>query len=526
MFALRRVNIMAAVMASALLAGCPTAIVVTESGQVVGTRLGGRNNVEVFKGIPFAAPPVGQLRWQPPQPVVPWQGVRRCDEFGPSCPQSPRFLGTLGGKTSEDCLYLNVWRPAETNGEKLPVMVWIHGGGFINGTGSIYDAENLAAQGVVVVTINYRLGPLGFMAHPALSEENPNNVSGNYGILDQIAALKWVRRNIAAFDGDPDNVTIFGESAGSMSVACLLATPLAQGLFHQAIMESGVPWRLDLLRGDSSSTPTAEEDGVTLAGQFGVTSTGPEAAASLRAISADALIEAIPERDPDGLLPFGPAVDGILFSGQPLQMLRDGNFNHVPLIVGSNQDEGNLFLVSEEITGNLTEETYVEMIHTSFGEYAEDVLALYPPLEGKLKHQANRLLSDYLMLTPSRMTAQAVSQYIPDVYYYYFTKTPNSVVGGALGAYHSAEIAYVFGNLSGVPAWTPADRRLSRAMQEYWVRFAATGNPNGGENPLWPAYDGDTDQNIEFNDPITIDAQLLRQQVDVFTPVILEWLDL
>lgn len=505
--------------------GCSTDEVTIESGKVAGLHLTGRNKVDVFKGIPYAAPPVGDLRWRPPQPVEPWEGVRECVEYGPACPQPSTWGAAAKARRvdamSEDCLYLNVWRPSDTGNGGLPVMVWIHGGAFRRGAGSLYDAEELASQGVVVVTINYRLGPFGFLAHPALSEESGEGVSGNYGLLDQIAALQWVHDNIAAFGGAPGNVTIFGESAGSMSVGCLLVSPLARGLFHRAIMESGIPWQLDLLRGDSSNSATAEEKGMELASRLDVPGAGSEAAAALRAVDAETLLERAFSAE-DGLMPYTPAVDGYLLKDQPLKLLRAGEFTPVPLMVGSNQDEGNLFLLAERWRHESTEEEYTELAETYFGDWADDVLALYPPVAGEMKEQLNRLFSDYFTFTPSRMTVRAVSEQVADTYFYYFTRTPNSILGRVLGAFHGAELAYVFGDLRGAPAWSPADRRLSRAMQAYWVRFAATGNPNGGGDISWPAYDAQSDQILELGKSISVHDHLLREQADLLEQILLD----
>jgi para-nitrobenzyl esterase len=505
--------------------GCSTEVITLDSGQISGYRYGDEGALEMFQGIPYAAPPIGELRWRAPQPVTPWEGVLRCNVYGPACPQLVGLQRTLvGGTTSEDCLSLNVWRPGTRNSGPLPVMVWIHGGSFQNGAGSMYDASSLAADRVIVVTINYRLGALGFLSHPALSAEDPDQVSGNYGLLDQIAALEWVQRNIAAFGGDPDNVTIFGESAGSMSVACLLASPLAEGLFHRAIMQSGIPWRWHELRDDPSGQETAEEQGLAVAEMFGITGTGPEAAAALRSIDAEVLANVDFERAPDCMLGYTPVIDGIVLTEQPLLLLRAGEFNRVPVMVGSNADEGTLFLLDAEWLPRSTPEVYIGIVEQVFGDRADEVLEMYPALPGQIREQLNRLITDYVMLTPSRMAARAVSQELPDVYYYYFSKPPSSILGDWLGAFHSAEIFYIFGNLMGRSAWTPADRQLSRAMQSYWINFAESGNPNGDGNPEWPRYDLDTDQHLELAAPIVSGAGLHWDRVAFFESFLLECL--
>ena len=340
-----------------------------------------------YLGIPYAAPPIGELRWRPPQPVESWEGTRSCLRYGPSCPQQTSLLETalLGvGRTSEDCLYLNVWTPARSPDEKLPVMVWIHGGSFTSGSGSmpVYAGEKLAGAGdVVVVTINYRLGPFGFLAHPELSKESPRGVSGNYGLLDQIAALKWVRHNIAAFGGDPQRVTAFGESAGAISILDLMASPLAGGLFQRAIVQSGILLEAGLGSQTGTTLAQAEQAGEAFARRAGVDSSGAAALAAMRGLSADELLAAAGQKG-DFLtagLSYKPVVDGYVLPDSATDVFAAGRQLDVPLLIGSNSDEGETFVAQ---MGSPTPAQYRAYIRAAFGESADAVLALYPPGRG------------------------------------------------------------------------------------------------------------------------------------------------
>src|SRR5262249_14218117 len=312
-------------------------VVRVEGGQISGSAADG---VRAFKGIPYAAPPVGTLRWKAPQPVVPWSGVRQCDAFGPECPQAPypsaSMYYTPPQKQSEDCLYLNIWTAAQPR-QKLPVMVWIHGGALTRGSGAhaVYDGAALARKGVVLVTINYRLGPSGYLAHPELSAESPNHSSGNYGVLDQIAALKWVQKNIAAFGGNPARVTIFGESAGSWSVNTLVATPLAKGLFQAAIGESGASFQPGMhLKDDRNGLPSAEKVGAAFAKAAGTNSLAP-----LRAVPAEKIVDLFNNDTEGKKFRTQPNVDGWVFPDEIRAIFAGGKQNDVPVIVGSNANE-------------------------------------------------------------------------------------------------------------------------------------------------------------------------------------------
>src|SRR3984885_9183748 len=340
--------------ASAKSAGEPVKI---DTGLLQGVAASESGDVVVFRGIPYAAPPVGDLRWRAPQPAKAWEGVRECAKFGPAAPQivSPllaTFPGmSLGASTSEDCLYLNVWAPGHHSPEKLPVMVWVHGGGYTFGAHSppLYEATNLSRRGVIVVGMNYRLGALGFLAHPALSAESEHGVSGNYGLLDQIEALRWVQKNIAAFGGDPERVTVFGESAGGNSVYSLLLTPLAKGLFQRAIPESGGTLNFAQLKKSAYGHESAEEQGIAFAKKCGVKE-GPGLLAELRALPVEVLLKSVPGLDSMRSFSFrntgmrlAPIVDGYVITDDPMTMFERGSVNAVPMIVGANGNEGSMF---------------------------------------------------------------------------------------------------------------------------------------------------------------------------------------
>ena len=333
-----------------------------DTGVLRGLIVGPRNDICVYKGIPFAAPPVGDLRWKPPQPPHAWQGVRDCLEFGPACPQpsiAPLVLMpemVTNAPLSEDCLYVNIWAPTGRANQKLPVLYWIHGGGFVIGAASqpMYDGEELARLGCVVVSVNYRMGPFGFLAHPALSAESPDHVSGNYGLLDQIEGLRWVRRNIAAFGGDPDRVTIFGESAGGISVDCLMVMPAAKGLFHGAIAQSATALTLPRLREPVDGEQSSEQSGLKAMAACGLDASAD--VAKMRRLDAATLVRAVPIAlaiaSPIKLQPpfisCGPVVDGIWIPDQPPAIFAAGREHPVPMIVGNTRNEMSLFLLAKQ----------------------------------------------------------------------------------------------------------------------------------------------------------------------------------
>lgn len=446
--------------------------------------------VKVFKGIPFAAPPVGPLRWRAPQPVEPWTGVRKATEFGARCMQTPIF-GDMVFKDagqSEDCLYLNVWAPANPPAAKLPVMVWIYGGGFVAGATSEprQDGGNLTRKGVVVVSMNYRLGLFGFFSHPELTRESGHNASGNYGLMDQTEALRWVRDNIAAFGGDPGNVTIFGESAGSFSVSAQMASPLAKGLFHKAIGESGAFFGETLGLKKLAETETANVE-------LAKTAWGGGTLAELRAKPADDLIKAIP-RGP--AFRFAPNIDGFFLPESIAAIFAAGKQSQVPLLAGWNADEGS----SVAILGRdaPTPGLLATKIGALYGEKADSIRKAYSAADaGEAKRAAQDLAGDRFIgySTWKWLETHTKTGNAPVYRYRFDLKLP--VAGGATGiaaeprSPHAGEIEYVFQTLSSKPLpWRDEDRKLSDMMSSYWINFARSGDPNGPGLPKWPLYYG------------------------------------
>jgi para-nitrobenzyl esterase len=489
-----------------------------DSGLVSGSRAGDDAKVRVYKGIPFAAPPIGKLRWQPPQPVAAWQDVRSCTEFASICPQAPYPAGSVYASApqpqSEDCLYLNVWTAAEKSDEKRPVMVWIHGGALTRGSGSIpaYDGQSLARKGVVLVTINYRLGPFGYFAHPALSRESPHGSSGNYGVLDQIAALEWVKRNIAAFGGDPARVTIFGESAGSWSVCALVATPLAKGLFHRAIGQSGGCFApMPSLKEDRGGLSSAEKRGEGLAAILECDKTA-DPLADLREKSADEILAAA-AKDPSQARTRAN-VDGWVFPDQIAAIYAAGRQANVPVIVGSNADEGTS--LARDVPSNM--DAFLAATKSKYRDLADQFLKVYPVAsESDVRDAFLHAMRDewftWEMRTWARMTQQAGGK----AYLYYFTRIPPRPGRETLGAYHAAEIVYVFDNLKKTQwAIEPSDTALAQAMSGCWTRFAATGDPNGDGLPTWSAYHQDEEPYMEFGDSLRSGRGFLKAECDFF----------
>ncbi len=485
----------------------------------LGEQVDGREIV-TFKGIPYAAPPVGELRWRAPQPVEPWDATRECTEFGPSCPQSSSMPGGFSlpvGRTDEDCLYLNVWSPAESIDERLPVMVWLHGGSFETGSGSmdIYAGGHLAAEGVIVVTVNYRLGPLGFLSHPALSKEAPSGVSGNYSLLDQIAALEWVQRNITGFGGDPSNVTVFGESAGGISVLDLIVSPPAQGLFRRAIVESGVLMDQGFGTKVVSDKEEAESAGEDFAARLGVDS-GGDVASQLRAMTVDELLAAgedFMDRTEDvyQILYWKPVVDGYVLPDMPTALWLEGGYQHVSLLIGSNADEADLFLPGLMVT----EERYKELVDDIFGSYADEALALYPADGvGRPTESLSRMLTEVGFAASARFAARQMSTSGSDVYLYEFARAPLPL----MGAFHAVELPYVFGTVDRF-SWAPmirsADTDLSSTVMGYWTRFAATGDPNGDGAPIWPSYQTSSDLHLRLDSTVGTGEGLYRDACDL-----------
>jgi len=436
------------------------------------------NGLTVYKGIPFAAPPVGELRWKAPQPAAKWEGVRQTTKFAPA----PMQGGNPPSGKSEDCLYLNIWTPAKSADEQIPVMVYIYGGGFSGGYTSDpwISGEKLAKKGVVLVSIAYRVNQFGFLAHGGLSAENPGRVSGNYGLLDQIAALQWVKKNIAAFGGDPSKVTIFGESAGAISVSMLCASPLAKGLFSGAISQSGGsfgPTRPTTYPGENMKTlAQAEKDGEAYLQKAGVTSI-----AELRKIEADKI--------PSGFgMPGGwPIVDGYVIPDDQHKLYEASKYNDVPVLIGYNSDEGASF------TWVRSTEDFVSSVRTRFGKFADALLEAYPLDSNKVGKTARDLSRDAAFGWQTWSWARLQSQTGKSkVFYYYFDQHPDFPKDSpqyGYGSPHAQDVSYVFQHLNPTdPQLSKSDFDLSEAMATYWTNFAKFGHPNSGEVPEWPAF--------------------------------------
>ena len=494
------------------------AVVTVETGRLAGAPSPLGEEVMVYRGVPFAAPPVGELRWRPPEPPAAWEGVRDATEAAPACMQNPlpaavrTFYDAGVDRMDEDCLYLNVWTAAEPD-DRAPVLVWIHGGGLSIGNGAdiTYDGTRLAQRGVVLVTINYRLGAFGYLAHPLLSAESGHGASGNYGLLDQVAALGWVQRNIASFGGDPSRVTIFGESAGSWSVNQLMATPLARGLFHAAIGESGGGFGP---RGGAA--PRAE---IEAAGErFVEALLGDGAAPSLeamRAASADGVQGVAPE-----LVRSTANVDGWVFPDTVYDTFAAGRQHDVPVIVRSNADEMTMLGAA---AGAETLEQYRETIRNEYGEHADALLETFPAATDEEAQRA-RIASgtDATFGWEMRTWARMMETVSSPAYLYFFSRVPPAPDADRYGAYHTAEIPYVFDNFGVSPHpyanrdYTDTDRRLSDILASYWVNMAATGDPNGEGLPEWPAYDPEADAALHIGDTITVERGIRQERLDFF----------
>jgi len=460
-----------------------------QEGMVQGTL---ENGLTVYKGIPFAAPPVGDLRWKAPQPAEKWQGVKQTTEYAPA----PFQGGNPPSGKSEDCLYLNIWTPAKSADEKVPVLVWIYGGGFSFGSTSepVHNGEHLARKGVVLVSIAYRVGQLGFLAHPELSAENSNPVSGNYGLLDQIAGLQWIKDNIAAFGGDPNKVTIFGESAGGISVSMLCASPLAKGLFHGAISQSGGsfgPTRPTTFPGENMKTlQQAEQAGIEYAQKVGATSI-----ADLRKIEAEKL--------PMGMGMGGawPIVDGYVIPDDQHKLYEAGKYNDVPVLIGYNSDEGASF------SREKTPEEYYTGVKARYGKFADDLIKAYPATETTVPKTARDLARDaafgWQTWSWGRLQSQTGKS---KVFYYYFDQHPEYPEDSpryGFGSPHGQDVAYVFMHLDkSKPETTTSDVEISEAMGTYWTNFAKYGHPNSKEVSEWPAFSDANPQVMYFGQKV------------------------
>lgn len=465
-----------------------TTTVRVEQGTLQGTV---EQSLRIFRGIPFAAPPVGDLRWRAPQPAAKWDGVRKADKFAPQCVQNmgPVQPGQQAPAMSEDCLYLNVWTPAKSASSKTPVLVWIYGGGFNGGATSIptYSGEVLARKGVVLVSIAYRLGPIGFLAHPALSAESPEHVSGNYGLLDMIAGLQWIQKNIAKFGGDPNKVTIFGESAGGIAVSMLCASPLAKGLFQGAISESGGSFGHYRSAGQPGENmrPLADAE---RSGQILAANAGAADIAELRGMPAEKIMAAT--RGVRGMA--WPIVDGYVIPDDQYNLYSAGKFNDTPILVGYNSDEGASFSPPR------TSREFIENTRKRYGKFAESLLSAYPPGDGKPPKTARDLQRDAAFGWHTWLWARLQSEKGQGkAYLYCFDQHPDYPADSpraGYGAPHGREVPYVFGHLNELRNEQPtaADHVISDAMVTYWTNFAKYGNPNGKGVPNWPVF---SDQN-------------------------------
>ena len=479
----------------------------TVQGKVQGKTIND-SKVNAFLGLPYAAPPVDDLRWKAPEPPAKWKGTRDATKFGAHCAQGRVFDDMVfqDSGPSEDCLFLNVYAPADANDHsKLPVMFWIHGGGYSGGASSEprHNGDFLPLKGVVLVTINYRLGVFGFLVTDELAKEG-NGAAGNYGLLDMVAALHWVNANIKSFGGDPNNVTIFGESAGSFAVSTLMASPLAQGLFEKAIGESGAAFPGGLSLGGDTVAERAKADGAWM------DSIGAKSLKDLRAMSTDQILEAAKKKTPAG---FPPVVDGRLLTEPVPDTYAAGKQAHVPLLAGWNADEGSFFAMR-----GMTAAQWSAMASGLFKDRSAAFLKLYPAesdaeaLRSAIDYGSDNFiaLGTWKWLEAQQKTGQA------PVYRYHFelAATPSKFHPGTF-AFHSDDIEYVFGTLDTRPGWTvrPEDRKLSDEMMSYWTNFARSGDPNGTGLPVWPKLGAD-DALIHLNDPITAGPDTLRARYE------------
>jgi para-nitrobenzyl esterase len=513
-------------------AGTPTSELHIDSGAIRGLVVGDKKDVHAYKGIPYAAPPVGERRWKAPEPVAAWKGVRDCFKFGAACPQKmPAIFGGMPEMAihepfSEDCLFVNVWTPAEHKSEKLPVLYWIHGGGFVIGAASqpIYDGEALARLGCVVVSINYRLGLFGFLAHPALSQESEAKVSGNYGLLDQIEGLRWVKRNIATFGGDPERVTIFGESAGGISVLCLMVAPEAKGLFQGAVAQSSTGMNLAPLREAASpGRESAEQAGQKLIAACGLAASAD--VKKMRSLNVKALLEAAPfaPTSPGALqlkplsLRLGPIVDQHLIPDSPNVLFTAGREHAVPLIIGNTKDEMSLFLTASPMPADRN--AYLAKLKDEFGDLAEPLARAYPAENAKeIRAAIIQLTTDLNFASESRFAARAHTAAGQKAFRYQFSRGTKQGFLQSLGAHHGAELGYLFQNVA--RRNDEGEKRIAHAIGRYWINFAATGNPNGAHVPEWPAYRTDAEEVLDFGEKITVLKAPRTDQLDLIDKVL------
>ena len=465
-------------------------VVRTEAGMVSG-RLHQESGIYVYKGVPFAKPPIADLRWKSPEPAEHWTGIKKCESFGASAPQSkpaPFMMYTSeflipAEPIDEDCLYLNIWTKSLGSRDKKPVIVWIHGGAFTSGSGScpIYDGENMAKKGIVFVTINYRLGVFGFLAHPELTKESPTHSSGNYAFLDQIAALQWIKKNIAAFGGDPNRVTIAGQSAGSFSVNALAASPLAKGLFQRVIAESGGMFNTDER---TLTLRAAEQAGIKILEKVKATSIQ-----DMRTKPADELVKAV------GFGMVGPVIDGYVLPTTIYEIYSQGKQNDVPVLTGWNRDEG------FSAPGSVTPDEYKAAAEKQYGELANDFLQAYRGTNADEIKRSKLLLNRNITFAWHAYTWAKLqtTKGKNKVYLYQFDRVPPN--NEQYGAFHSAEIAYALHSLQmWKQPWTEADKKIEDILSSYWANFAATGDPNGSNLPEWKPYNSQSPSLMEIDE--------------------------
>jgi para-nitrobenzyl esterase len=459
-------------------------LVKVEGGLVEGTI---EDGITIYRGIPFAAPPVGDLRWRPPQPLKKWEGVLKGNKFAPACPQANiPMLGYINYGMSEDCLYLNIWKPLNPSDKKLPVIVWIHGGGFLLGSSSqsVTTGEQFAKKGVILVSIAYRLGPLGFLSLPELTSESKDQTSGNYGLLDQIAALRWVQNNIQAFGGDPSCVTIFGQSAGGFSVSMLAASPKAKGLFHRAIAMSGASF--------SPASKKKEIDcmqilkGAELYGLEFEKRIGANSLAELRKIDFQKLLNDSVAKTGG----FSPIIDGNLIIDDQYKLYEAGAYNDIPVLLGTASDEGSIFVMTYKMGD------YLNSTRQRFGPFTDKILSIYPDGTDSIKRRswANLFRDTYFAWNSFAWATLQTKTGKSPVYMYYFDQpqpsSPLSMILKSNKAYHGSDCFYVFNHLDqdSKMKYTAEDKQLSETMINYWINFAKYGDPNGKDLPKWPVY--------------------------------------
>lgn len=486
-------------------------IIQIDSGKIQGQV---DNNVASFKGIPFAAPPLGALRWKAPQPALAWDGIKTATQYGHDCMQEPfpSDAAPLGTLPAEDCLVLNVWKPAHATQKNLPVLVWIYGGGFVNGGSSpaVYDGSSFARQDVIFVSFNYRVGRFGFFAHPALTQEEPDGLKGNYGFMDQIAALKWVQTNIGQFGGDAKNVTLAGESAGGFSIHTLMNSPIAKGLFHRAIIQSG-GGRTDIGHGlrmtgtPTKQAPTAESIGLAFAEKNGIFGMDKKALDALRALPAENVCNGLNMMTMNDPTYAGPMIDGKVVTAQPKDFYSAGTGISIPLLVGTTNYE----------IGFPPKVTSMQKALEPFGvaRFDEAVEAFKANGFNDPQAVAQALSSDLLMVEPSRYVERMATHQGQSVWAYRFSYVADSVKKEWPGAYHATDIPYALGTTKAryEAQLTNNDAAMAKLMNQYWVNFAKTGNPNGADLPVWEQYHPEKDALLEFSNS---GVQATKMQVD------------